>query len=82
MTTFPITVGRKNQVPPPNIIFGGVSVHREHAQFIMLPNGLIKLEVNATNEKAVAGTLVNGCPLRDGSSQILHHLDTIYFGPG
>lgn len=83
MTQFPVTVGRKNQTPPPNIIFGGVSVRREHAQFVMLENGLIKLEVNTgPEEKAADGTLVNGSPLKDGDSQILHHLDSIYFGPG
>lgn len=82
MTTFPVTVGRKCQNPQPNIIFGGVSVQREHAQFVCMPNGLIKFEVNVTDEKALAGTLVNGRPLKDVTSQILHHLDTIYFGPG
>jgi len=48
----------------------------------MLDNGIIRFEVNSTDEKALAGTLVNGRPLKDGSTQILHHLDTIYFGPG
>ena len=82
MTIFPVTVGRKQQVPPPNIIFGGVSVRREHAQFIMLDNGLIQIEVNKEDQKAIEGTLINGSPLKDGTTQILHHLDTIYFVPG
>lgn len=82
MTSFPVTVGRKNEDPPPNIIFGGVSVRKNHAQFVMLPNGLIRLEVNQ-DQKALAGTLVNGRPLKDGLNiQVLGHLDTVYFGPG
>lgn len=48
----------------------------------MLKNGLIQLEVNSTDEKALAGTLINGRPLKDGATQVMHHLDTIYFGSG
>lgn len=82
MTSFPVTVGRKSQEPLPNIVLGGLNVQRNHAQFILLPKGLIKFEVNVNDAKVPSRTLVNGLPLKDGSSQILHHLDTIYFGPG
>lgn len=41
MTSFPVTVGRKNEDPQPNIIFGGVSVRRNHARFTKLEKGLI-----------------------------------------
>lgn len=41
MTSFPVTVGRKSQEPLPNIVLGGLNVQRNHAQFILLPKGLI-----------------------------------------
>lgn len=82
MTQFPVTVGRKNSTPPPNIILGGVSIRPQHAQFALLPNGLIQLELIDPDEAVLSGTLVNGAPLKDGVTHVLHHLDTLYFGPG
>ena len=37
----PVTVGRKTDDPKPDIIFGGVSIHKNHARFNLLDNGLI-----------------------------------------
>ena len=44
---FPVRVGRKTDDPKPNIVFGGISVQKNHGQFTMLPNGLIQIEVNS-----------------------------------
>jgi hypothetical protein len=41
LADFPVRVGRRNEEPKPQIIFGGISVHKNHGQFIMLENGLI-----------------------------------------
>ena len=83
MQTFPVTVGRKNEDPQPNIIFGGVSVSKNHAKFTLQSNGCIQIEVNESDKKAMVGTLINGLPLKNESNiQVLRHLDTIYFGPG
>lgn len=51
-------VGRRNEEPKPQIIFGSVSVHKNHGQFIMLPNGLIQFET--TCREAIEQTLING----------------------
>lgn len=76
---FPVRVGRKNENPKPQIIFGGVSVQKNHAKFEILENGLIQMEI--TNESALEQTLINGKQLDpENPKQVLNHLDTIYFG--
>ncbi len=37
----PVTVGRKNDDPIPNIMIGGTTIHKNHARFNLLDNGLI-----------------------------------------
>jgi hypothetical protein len=41
MIIVPVTVGRKTDDPKPDIIFGGVSIHKNHARFNLLDNGFI-----------------------------------------
>ena len=77
---FPIRIGRRNDEPRPQIILGGVSVHRNHAQFNILPNGLIEFEL--TNQEAHNSTFINANLLPENGKRILNHLDTIYFGSG
>ncbi len=43
MQEFPVRIGRKSDEPKPQIIFGGISVHKNHGEFQMLDNGLIQL---------------------------------------
>lgn len=81
LADFPVRVGRRNEEPKPQIIFGSVSVHKNHGQFTMLPNGLIQFA--ATCREGIEQTLINGKHLpQDNPVQVLGHLDTVYFGPG
>ena len=81
MEEFPVLVGRKNDNPKPQIIFGGISVHKNHGKFSMLENGLIKFEL--TCMEAIDQTLINGLKLhKDNPCWIMNHLDVIYFGSG
>jgi len=79
MAEFPVTVGRRNENPAPNIVFGGVNILKQHAQFNMLDNGLIALEIK--QESALKDTFINGALIaKDKNTQVLNHLDTIYLG--
>lgn len=79
MVAFPVTVGRRNENPAPSIAFGGVNILKQHAQFNMLDNGLIALEIK--QESALKDTFINGVLIAEGkNTQVLNHLDTIYLG--
>lgn len=74
-------VGRKNDNPKPKIVFGGISVQKNHGRFVMMENGLIKFELTEMN--ALEQTLINGEKLTEEEPfKILNHLDCIYFGTG
>lgn len=76
-----VTVGRRNDNPKPDIVFGGISCLSKHGQFSMLDNGLIQFEI--TSDEAYDQTLINGkyLPLTE-KKQIMNHLDTLYLGSG
>lgn len=77
----PVQVGRKNDQPKPQIIFGGVSIKKNHGKFNMLPNGNIEFQI--TNPEAQQKTYINGKKLDvDILKQVLFHRDKIFFGPG
>ena len=81
MTDMPVLVGRKNDDPKPKIIFGGISVHKNHGKFTMAENGLITFELTAMD--AIDQTLINGERLDpENPFKVLQHLDCIYFGSG
>mmetsp|Transcript_2220 Transcript_2220/g.3346 ORF Transcript_2220/g.3346 Transcript_2220/m.3346 type:complete len:89 (+) Transcript_2220:1376-1642(+) len=72
MKEFPVKIGRKNDQPKPQIIFGGISVHKNHGEFQMLDNGLIQLVL--TSDSAYDQTLINGKHLsKSEQAQVLHH---------
>jgi len=80
---FPVKVGRKmKDQPAPNIVFSGnISIKPNHAQFNILPNGLIEFKI--THKDALETTMINGkCLTEDEPKIILSHLDTLYFGSG
>lgn len=81
MAEMPVLVGRKNDEPKPNIIFGGISVQKNHGKFILGENGLISFVL--TSEEALENTLINGKRLDpENPVKVLSHLDVIYFGSG
>lgn len=73
-------VGRKNDQPTPQIIFGGIQVHKNHGKFSMLENGLVQFEL--TCPEAYDQTLINGKNMPEDHKQVLNHLDKIFFGAG
>jgi len=62
-------------------VFGASSVRPQHAQFTILENGQIQVEL--TNPEAHGQTLINGKTLpKEKMVQILCHLDKLYLGSG
>jgi hypothetical protein len=57
---YAVRVGRKNENPRPEIIFGGIGVRQNHGQFTMLENGLIQFEITSNVPEAYQETLING----------------------
>ena len=51
-------VGRRNDDPKPDIVFGGISCQSKHGKFTMFDNGLIQFEI--TSDEAYDQTLING----------------------
>lgn len=66
MTNFPVTVGRRTDIPKADIIFGGVSVRKNHGRFNQLQNGLIQFEL--TEKEALLTTYINGQTIKDGNT--------------